>query len=129
MNIKSKLTLCLGLLLAPLALPAWSPQTAYVESYLNRTDVPVPTSVTIPDVGSEFAGQRLMLRFVVNADGKPSLITSVTPGADNELVASVAEAVAAWRFNPALVNGRPAARAVLLPVIIAAKPSTCYLLN
>jgi len=48
MNTKSKITLSLGLLLAPFALMAKSPETTYVESYHGRTDIPVPVSVVTP---------------------------------------------------------------------------------
>lgn len=122
MNTKSKLTLSLGLLAAPLALLAWSPEKAYIESYRARTDAPVPTSVTTPEVGSRFAGQQVVLEFVVDTAGKPTSITSVTPGADSELVASVSEAVSQWRFAPALVDGKPVARKVALPVRIVRSP-------
>jgi TonB family protein len=119
MNMKSKLTLSLGLLAAPLALMAWSPEKAYVESYRGRSDTPVPTSVIMPEVSARFAGKQVVLEFVVDTAGKPTSITSVTPGADAELVSSVAEAVARWKFAPALVDGKPVARKVALPVTIA----------
>jgi TonB family protein len=119
MNMKSKLTLSLGLLAAPLALMAWSPEKAYVESYRGRSDTPVPTSVIMPEVSARFAGKQVVLEFVVDTAGKPTSITSVTPGADAELVSSVAEAVAQWKFAPALVDGKPVARKVALPVTIA----------
>ncbi len=118
MNMKSKLALSLGLLAAPLALLAWSPEKAYVESYRIRPDTPVPISVIMPEVSARFAGQQVVLEFVVDTAGKPTLITSVTPGANAELVASVTSAVAQWKFSPALVDGKPVARKVALPVNI-----------
>ena len=125
MNMKSKLTLSLGLLAAPLALMAWSPEKAYVESYRNHAaETPVPTSVIMPEVSQKFVGTKVVLEFVVDATGKPTSFTSTTPGADAELVASVTEAVSQWRFAPALVDGKPVARKVSLPVNIVADPST-----
>jgi len=118
MNMKSKLALSLGLLAAPLALLAWSPEKAYVESSRIRPDTPVPISVIMPEVSARFAGQQVVLEFVVDTAGKPTLITSVTPGANAELVASVTSAVAQWKFSPALVDGKPVARKVALPVNI-----------
>ncbi len=120
MNTKSKLVLSLGLLAAPLALMAWSPEKAYVESYRNRAVTPVPTSVIMPEVSAKFAGTQVVLEFVVNPAGKPTSITSVTPGADAELVAEVTRAVSQWKFSPALVDGKPVARKVALPVNIVA---------
>ena len=125
MNMKSKLTLSLGLLAAPLALLAWSPEKAYVESYRVRpSDAPVPTSVIMPEVSSRFVGKQVTLEFVVDASGKPVSITSATPNASAELVASVTEAVAQWKFSPALVDGKPVARKVVLPVSIVANPDS-----
>jgi TonB family protein len=119
MNTKSKLILSLGLLAAPLALLAWSPEKAYVESYRAvHTGGPVPTSVIMPEVSSRFIGKQVVLEFVVDPTGKPTSITSSTPGADAELIASVSEAVSQWKFNPAYVNGKPVARKVALPVNI-----------
>ena len=125
MNTKSKLTLSLGLLAAPLALMAWSPEKAYVESYRTRAEnTPVPTSVISPEVSSKFAGTKVMLEFVVDSTGKPTSITSVTPGANAELVAAVTEAVSQWKFSPAHVDGKPVARKVVLPVNIVANPDS-----
>jgi TonB family protein len=119
MNTKSKLILSLGLLAAPLALMAWSPEKAYVESYRAvHTDGPVPTSIIMPEVSSRFVGKQVVLEFVVDPTGKPTSITSSTPGASAELIASVSEAVSQWKFNPAYVNGKPVARKVALPVNI-----------
>lgn len=118
MNTKSKIALSLGLLLAPLALMAKSPETAYVESYHGRTDIPVPVSVVMPEVSSRFAGQQVVLEFVVDTAGRPTLIASGSPSANSELVAAVLSAVEQWQFAPALADGKPVARKVVLPVNI-----------
>jgi TonB family protein len=118
MNTKSKLALSLGLLVAPLALVAKTPEKAYVESYHGRTDIPAPISVVSPVVEPRFAGQQVTLEFVVDTTGKPTSITSVTPGLDRELVAVITSAVEQWKFSPAMVNGAPIAKKVLLPVNI-----------
>ncbi len=118
MNTKSKIALSLGLLLAPLALLAKSPEAEYVESYHGRTDIPVPVSVVMPEVAGRFAGKQVVLEFVVDTAGKPTSITSTSPGVDAELLASVQTAVAQWHFAPALVDGKPVARKVVLPVNI-----------
>jgi TonB family protein len=116
MNTKSKIVLSLGLLLAPLALVAKSPESAYVESYHGRSDIPVPLSVVSPEVDARFAGQQVVLEFVVDATGTPTQIASTTPAANPELVKSVLVAVEQWHFAPALVDGKPVARKVVLPV-------------
>jgi TonB family protein len=130
MKMKSKLALSLGLLAAPLALMAWTPERAYVESYRPRHDTPVPTSVIMPEVSSKFAGQQVVLEFVVDPAGKPSSIMSVTPGANAELVASVTAAVSQWKFSPAHVDGKPVARKVALPVnIVSFDSGSLFALN
>jgi TonB family protein len=118
MNTKSKTALSLGLLLTPFALLANTSESAYVESYHGRTDIPVPTSVVSPDVGSRYIGQKVVLEFTVDPTGKPTLITSASPAAARELVASVTAAVEQWHFAPALEAGKPVARKVVLPVQI-----------
>ena len=118
MNTKSKLALSLGLLLAPLALSAKSPEKAYVDAYRGRTDIPAPITVVTPVIAPRFAGQQVTLEFVVDATGKPMLISSATPGANAELIAAVSAAVSQWKFSPALVDGLPVAKKVVLPVNI-----------
>lgn len=118
MNTKSKLALSLGLLAVPLALLAKTPEKAYVESYRGRSGIPVPVSVVMPEVESRFAGTQVTLEFVVDATGRPTLIRSAMLGANAKLVAAVSAAVAQWKFSPALANGLPVARKVILPVNI-----------
>jgi len=118
MNTKSKIVLSLGLLAVPFALWAKSPESAYVESYRGRTGIPVPLSVVMPELEAKYTGQSVVFEFVVDTTGKPVLITPAAPNADAELVASVTAAIAQWRFAPALVDGRPVARKVALPVNI-----------
>ncbi|MDB6168097.1 MAG: Gram-negative bacterial tonB protein [Verrucomicrobia bacterium] len=118
MNTKSKLVLSLGLLVAPLALTAKTPESAYLESTARRTDIPVPISVVSPEVDSRYAGQNVMVEFVVDRTGTPTRIAPGAPGVSEDLWAAVTSAVAQWKFSPALVNGRPIARKVALPVVI-----------
>lgn len=119
MNTKSKIVIIsLGLLLVPFVLKAKSVETAYVESYHGRTDIPVPVSVVMPEVSSRFVGEQVVLEFVVDTTGKPTLIASETPAANTELVAAVLSAVEQWQFAPALADGKPVARKVSLPVKI-----------
>jgi periplasmic protein TonB len=122
MNMKSKLVLSLGLLAAPLALPAGTPESDYVEQFRGRTGIPVPLSVVMPSVDRRFDGSHVTFRFVVDPTGTPVQIAPVSPGANAELVEAVTAAVAQWKFSPALVEGRPVARVVELPVIIQENP-------
>jgi hypothetical protein len=99
---------------ATLAFAAKTPEQAYVESYRGRTDIPVPLVVVTPEVGPGFAGDTVVLDFIVDETGRPKAITAHEP-ADAELVARLAAAVAQWEFAPALRAGKPAAVKVLLP--------------
>ena len=72
----------------------------------------------MPEVPSRFAGHEVKVEFVVDTAGKPTLIASDTPSADSELVAAVLSAVEQWQFAPALAEGKPVARKVVLPVKI-----------
>lgn len=119
MNIKSKIVLSLSLLVAPLALLAKSPESSYVESYHGRSGIPVPISVVMPEVPAEYAGDRVMLEFVVSATGQPMAVTSTTPSANPELVAALITAVSQWQFAPVLVDGLPVASKVSLPMVIS----------
>lgn len=132
MNTKSKLALSLGLLVAPLALVAAdSTEKAYVESYRNRAPGPIPTSVVTPEVSYRHVGTQVVLEFVVDITGKPTAIKAVTAGVDAELLDTVTEAVARWKFSPAVVDGKPVARKVALPVNIVANldSATRYAFN
>jgi TonB family protein len=124
MNTKSKILLSLGLLAAPLALTAKSPESAYVESYQGRADIPVPVSVVMPEVSSRYIGEQVIIEFVVDELGKPTLLTSAKADVDSELLTAVLAAVAQWQFAPAVVDGKPMARKVMLPVMIVNQSGT-----
>lgn len=109
--------LSLGLLSAPWAISAQSPEAAYVESYRGRSDIPVPISVVMPQVNFRHAGQLVQLVFVVDETGKISQL-SFKEAVDSELAETLTAAVEQWRFAPARVDGRAVARRVLLPLKI-----------
>ncbi|MBI3887025.1 MAG: energy transducer TonB [Opitutae bacterium] len=115
-NIKT-LLLATGLLTASLAFAAKSPERAYVESYQGRPDTPVPLSVLSPEVDNAYAGETVVLDFVVDAQGAPTAITA--RGAHPpELVAAVVHAVARWKFTPLQRQGESVPTRVVLPVKI-----------
>jgi Gram-negative bacterial TonB protein C-terminal len=122
MKLTSKLSLALFLLAAPLGLRATIDEQAYLDQYVNRDRSlgPVPVAVYTPNVSNEFAGQHLVLEFIVDVHGRPHQFRSCTSGADPYLVETVEEAVRNWEFAPALRNGLPANRRVVLPVEIVA---------
>jgi len=119
MKTVQKLILVTGLLLAPFALLAKSPEQVYVESYRGRTDLPAPTSVVKPSVPAEFAGRTVVLEFVVDAAGIPRDIS--VKGDDpipTRLLTPVVDAVARWKFTPLRRAGVAVASKVILPLRI-----------
>jgi TonB family protein len=118
MKTVSKLILITGLLAAPLALSAKSLETAYVESFRGRTDMPVPIKVVSPTgVGSEYTGTSVSLAFIVDETGTPTNIT-VPEATPAELARTLTAAVAKWKFEPLVKDGKAAKSKVVLPMLI-----------
>lgn len=117
MKTVSKLILITGLLAAPLALSAKSLETAYVESFRGRTDMPVPTKVVTPEVGSEYTGSSVSLAFIVDETGTPRNIT-VPEATPAELARTLTAAVAKWKFDPLVKDGKAVKSKVVLPMLI-----------
>ena len=103
-----------GLLSATAAHAAVSFEKAYVKSYSGRTDIPVPVSVVAPSITENYGESKVEVKFVVNEDGKISDI-KVLKSVDSELASALTAAVSDWKFNPALKDGSPVARTVVLP--------------
>lgn len=116
-NIVYRLTLIIGLLAAPLALSAKSPEETYLAQYRGRTDMPVPVKIVTPNVEGKFAGRKVQVEFNLDAAGVPQNITTTTP-APAQLVAELSEAVAQWRFEPRALNGKATSTRVILPLTI-----------
>ena len=119
MNKVSKLAVILGLgtLLGTSGLIARTPsfEQAYVKSFEGRSGIPVPVSVVSPKSVSDLTGH-VQVEFIVSETGKPTQIT-VKSTTDEALVESVVDAVSQWTFAPALENGVPVAKKVVLPVL------------
>jgi hypothetical protein len=118
MKSVSKIVISIGLFASPLALLAGTDAQAYIEQYKGRTDLPVPIHVNTPIVDNEFAGQKVTLKFVVDADGRPQHIRSATHWVDRRLIHSLSLAIERWKFTPLYVQGRPIERTVELPIEI-----------
>jgi len=117
MKTVSKLILLSSLLAAPLALLAKSPEEAYVESYRNRTDMPVPVKVVTPRVDSDYAGTVVKLEFTIDGTGLPKDIT-VLDAVSGDLAKSLTAAVAGWKFQPLVRDGKAVTTKVVLPMRI-----------
>jgi hypothetical protein len=117
MKTVSKLILISSLLAAPLALLAKTNEQAYLESYKDRSNTPVPVRVVSPRVDSDFAGQTVKLEFTVDAVGNPKDIT-VLDAVSDELAQELTVAVAGWKFQPLLRDGKAVPSKVVLPMRI-----------
>ncbi|HET7536513.1 MAG TPA: energy transducer TonB [Candidatus Didemnitutus sp.] len=117
MKTVSKLIILAGLLAAPFALMAKSLETAYVESFRGRTDLPVPIKVVSPHVGSDYAGTSVSLEFIVDESGTPVGITvpTATPA---DLAKTLTTAVEKWKFTPLVRDGKAVRTKVVLPMLI-----------
>lgn len=100
-------------LAATAATAATSYESAYVESYKGRTDIPVPVSVVVPELARGTEGS-VNVKFVVDETGTPRNI-AVVSATDSNTASLLTEAVSAWKFNPAVNGGKPVAKTVILP--------------
>lgn len=122
-SVTTKLILSLGLLAAPLALSAKSPEDAYLESYSGRTDMPVPVKVVTPSIEAGFAGQTVNLEFVIDEAGLPRNI-SVQEKVSRSLAAELTSSVAQWKFVPLKRDGKAVSSRVILPMKIVDEVSS-----
>lgn len=108
--------------LAPFVAKATSDdERTYLEQCRREPGVPVPVSVVKPTVGPEYNGSVVLLEFVVDQAGKPvDLAVKSTP--DDQLAATVLDAVKQWRFKPAERDGVAVETKVSLPVRIVDGP-------
>lgn len=118
MKAVKKLVALLSLgVLASVAASADELEQAYLDSCRKDPGVPVPVAVVSPSIGSEFNGGHVELEFVVDEAGVPAAF-SVKSASDDALIRPVLVAVKQWRFKAAVVDGKPVATKVVLPVKI-----------
>jgi len=97
------------------AFAATSYEKSYVESYSGRGDtVPVPVSVVAPELPGRLEASRVMVKFIVDESGKPRDI-SLPGSVDRGTALAITEAVSAWKFAPAKIEGKPVAKRVAVP--------------
>ena len=116
---KLAVLISLGALL-PLAASAKTLEQAYLDaSAKSAPGVPVPVAVVSPsDVSLRYVGAKVELSFTVDTKGMPTGF-SVVSSPDAALAKVVMDAVAQWRFSPALKNGTAVATKVVLPVRVS----------
>lgn len=100
-----------------IAEPAPPPQAAG-----GQSTPPRPVAGQTPSPGYPAAelrrgrGGTVMLRVEVGPDGTPTAVTVAESSRSRALDRAAVAAVRNWRFEPALVNGQPAAGTVRVPV-------------
>jgi len=107
----------IGLLLAPAAFASGALEQAYIKAYRGRTGIPVPLAVVSPELPAQYAGQRVRVEMVINKSGIPGSI-KVKGSKDVVLETKLIEAMAQWRFAPALRDGEPVETNVVVPIHI-----------
>lgn len=123
-----------SLALAPLAALAQSNETPirmapmtvtktaeqlYLDSFDRTLGLAYPVSLVAPSIGTTgaYAGNKVELVFTIEANGQPSHVRA-TPNSSGDLrfITLVTNAVAGWRFQAAVKDGKPAASEVTLEV-------------
>jgi hypothetical protein len=111
--------LVIGLLTA-VAAYASTGEEAYIKLASKSETVPTVVKVVSPIVDSEFANTKLTFEFVVNSSGLVESLKTDSK-ADPKLVAVLSEAIAQWRFTPAIRDGKAVSVKVVLPVYVTDK--------
>jgi TonB family protein len=94
-----------------------SAEDAYIKSYAGRTDIPVPIKIVAPHADESMIGAKALVEFLVDPAGEPEQIR-VIDSTDFNFGWAVRDAVAHWKFNPAISNGVPVSEKVILPVTV-----------
>jgi hypothetical protein len=97
-----------------------SPEPARLRPYYVRVnqDEPAALEYVIPRISRDYVGERCVVQFVVDGEGRPYQLTTI--GSTNrDFIVQLTSAIAAWRFDPARDSaGNPIERTMLLPVEI-----------
>ncbi|MBP6506347.1 MAG: TonB family protein [Opitutaceae bacterium] len=89
--------------------------TVAVNPALQR-DLPRPDTVVAPsNLPRQYLGTTVKLSFIVDETGQPHDI-QVISSSNRSLANSLVPALAQWRFTPAMENGVPVAKRVILPL-------------
>lgn len=117
--MKTVKILIIGLLTTVAAFASTS-EEAYVKHAYKGENIPTVVKVISPIVDSEYADTKLTFEFVVNSSGLVESLKTDSK-ADPKLVAVLSEAIAQWRFAPAIRDGKAVSVKVVLPVYVTSK--------
>ncbi len=117
-KIHTLVMLSLGLLGSTAIHAADTAESDYVATAKKGPGIPVPVSVVAPEVRFAEAGAAAEVVLVVDPAGRP-VDVAVKSTTDKALGYAAREAVKKWRFEPAMVDGKPAAVKVLVPFTVA----------
>jgi hypothetical protein len=112
-----------GLLFAPALSTAAVVSDIVIDSAQKTYAAPKPTQVVTPSgIARRFEGETIRVRLALDAAGQPVRVDLVG-SQDVNLVRNLLPAVSQWRFSPAMLDGRPVAAQIELPILLVADPS------
>lgn len=118
-KVHTLVMISLGLAASTVIHAADTAESDYVAAAKKGPGIPVPVSVVAPKGSFTEAGAAAEVVLVVDPAGRPSEV-AVKSATDKALGYAAREAVKKWRFEPALVDGKPTAVKVLVPFTVAA---------
>jgi len=74
-----------------------------------------------PELASTKVTGEVLVEFIVDAEGKPTRIAAKR-SSRKEFEAPAVAAVAAWRFKPGTVNGKPVPTLMAVPIVFTLDP-------
>jgi hypothetical protein len=126
MNAKQLLFLATvsgGLLCGPALSTAAVVTDIAIDSAQRTYAAPAPTRVVAPSgIARRFEGETIRVKLSLDAAGQPVEV-GLVGSQDVNLVRNLLPAVSQWRFSPALLDGRPVAAQIELPILLVADPS------
>ena len=106
---------------APAAHPDISPAVSQYRDHYKvlRTDVPLPIKVVAPaGLPENFRPTTFNVTMVIDREGRPQNI-EIEPKATAEVSKLLVTALSQWRFSPALKDGVPVEKLVILPLRVS----------
>lgn len=115
----NKKILTIGLLLLSGALNSYSNsdyEETYIQKHLEYIDAPVPVEVIRPHLRGAPNGLQIKVLVTVDSLGRVKSAEIDSSNAER-LNDQILTAVKRWRFRPAIVNGKPMERKVIIPFV------------
>ncbi|MSU65204.1 MAG: hypothetical protein EXS38_03680 [Opitutus sp.] len=90
-----------------------------------RADIPTAIHIIEPKLQTDYADQKVEMKFTVDKEGQAYNIGVTSQNVDPNLAAQLASTIRLWKFEPAGdAENRAMERTVILPVVIAEPVAT-----